>query len=91
LGQDWQAEDAGTLYPKRMETVDDEIRDLSFKFIEKAKTDGKPFFLWLNPIRMHIVTHLSDKYDALRTAQNGCKLVLKLINLPLLAVLNLGL
>jgi arylsulfatase A-like enzyme len=25
-------EDAGTLYPKRMETVDDEIRDLSFKF-----------------------------------------------------------
>ena len=38
-------EDAGTLYPKRMETVDDEIRDLSFKFIDKAKADGKPFFL----------------------------------------------
>ena len=52
-------EDAGTLYPKRMETVDDEIRDLSFKFIDKAKADGKPFFLWLNPTRMHIVTHLS--------------------------------
>ena len=54
-------EDAGTLYPKRMETVDDEIRDLSFKFIDKAKADGKPFFLWLNPTRMHIVTHLSDE------------------------------
>ena len=54
-------EDAGTLYPKRMETVDDEIRDLSFKFIDKAKADGKPFFLWLNPTRMHIVTHLSDR------------------------------
>ncbi|MFI3198885.1 MAG: arylsulfatase [Methylococcaceae bacterium] len=64
-------EDAGTLYPERMKTVDDEIRDLSFKFIEKAKADGKPFFLWLNPTRMHIVTHLSDKYEALRTAQNG--------------------
>ncbi|UOA09383.1 arylsulfatase [Methylobacter sp. S3L5C] len=64
-------EDAGTLYPKRMETVDDEIRDLSFKFMEKAKADGKPFFLWLNPTRMHIVTHLSEKYQALRTAQNG--------------------
>src|ERR1700704_5244838 len=45
-------EDAGTLYPKRMETVDDEIRDLSVKFIEKAKDDGKPSFLWLNPTRI---------------------------------------
>ena len=57
-------EDAGTLYPKRMETVDDEIRDLALKFIEKAKADNKPFFLWLNPTRMHIVTHLSPKYQA---------------------------
>ncbi len=64
-------EDAGTLYPKRMETVDDEIRDLSFKFIDKAKADGKPFFLWLNPTRMHIVTHLSPKYEALRNSTNG--------------------
>ena len=54
-------EDAGTLYPKRMETVDDEIRDLSIKFMEKAKSDNKPFFVWLNPTRMHIVTHLSPK------------------------------
>ena len=64
-------EDAGTLYPKRMETVDDEIRRLSFKFIDKAKADGKPFFLWLNPTRMHIVTHLSDKYQKMRNSKNG--------------------
>ena len=64
-------EDAGTLYPERMKTVDDEIRDKAIAFIDKAKADGKPFFLWLNPTRMHIVTHLSDKYQALRTAQNG--------------------
>ncbi len=64
-------EDAGTLYPKRMETVDDDIRDKAITFIEKAKADGKPFFLWLNPTRMHIVTHLSDKYQALRNAENG--------------------
>ena len=37
-------EDAGTLYPKRMETVDDEIRDLALTFIERAKADNKPFF-----------------------------------------------
>jgi len=67
-------EDAGTLYPKRMETVDDEIRDLSFKFLDKAKADGKPFFLWLNPTRMHIVTHLSPKYEALRNSSNGWSL-----------------
>ena len=64
-------EDAGTLYPKRMETVDDEIRDLALKFMDKAKADGKPFFLWLNPTRMHIVTHLSDKYEELRNSKNG--------------------
>ncbi|HVS37136.1 MAG TPA: arylsulfatase [Gemmataceae bacterium] len=64
-------EDAGTLYPKRMETVDDEIRDLAVKFMDKAKADGKPFFVWLNPTRMHIVTHLSPKYEALRNSENG--------------------
>jgi arylsulfatase A-like enzyme len=63
--------DAGTLYPKRMETVDDEIRDKALAFIDKAKADGKPFFVWLNPTRMHIVTHLSDKYQALRNSKNG--------------------
>jgi arylsulfatase A-like enzyme len=64
-------EDAGTLYPKRMETVDDEILALSLKFVDKAKADSKPFFLWLNPTRMHIVTHLSPKYKALQNDKNG--------------------
>src|SRR6202008_3924563 len=64
-------EDAGTLYPKRMETVDDEIRAPALKFIDKAKADNKPFFLWLNPTRMHVVTHLSPKYEAMRNSENG--------------------
>jgi arylsulfatase A-like enzyme len=64
-------EDAGPLYPKRMETVDDEIRDLALKFIDKAKADNKPFFLWLNPTRMHVITHLSEKYESLRNSENG--------------------
>jgi arylsulfatase len=64
-------EDAGTLYPKRMETVDDEIRDFATSFMTKAKQDNKPFFVWLNPTRMHIVTHLSPKYEGLRNAENG--------------------
>ena len=64
-------EDAGTLYPKRMETVDDEILSLSLKFVDKARADKKPFFLYLNPTRMHIVTHLSPKYEAMRNSENG--------------------
>src|SRR6201994_1266816 len=64
-------EDAGTLYPKRMETVDDEIRDMALKFIDRATADNKPFFVWLNPTRMHIVTHLSPKYQAMRNSKNG--------------------
>jgi len=64
-------EDAGELYPKRMETVDDEILGDSLKFMDKARKDGKPFFVWLNPTRMHVITHLSEKYEAMRTAENG--------------------
>ncbi len=64
-------EDAGQLCPKRMETVDNEIRDYALKFMDKAKADGKPFFVWLNPTRMHIVTHLSPKYEGMRNAENG--------------------
>jgi len=52
-----------------METVDDEIRDKALTFLDKAKADGKPFFLWLNPTRMHIVTHLSPKYEAMRNSR----------------------
>jgi arylsulfatase len=64
-------EDAGTLYPKRMETVDDEILEKTFVFIDKAKRENKPFFVWLNPTRMHVVTHLSEKYENMRNAENG--------------------
>ena len=64
-------EDAGTLYPDRMETVDEEIRDKTLAFIDKARAEDKPFFVWLNPTRMHVITHLSDKYEGMRNSQNG--------------------
>jgi len=66
-----KVEDAGELCPKRMETVDDEIRDEALKFLDKAKADNKPFFLWLNPTRMHVVTHLSPKYQGMRNSTNN--------------------
>ncbi len=64
-------QDDGELCPKRMETIDDEILANAMTFLDKSKADGKPFFLWLNPTRMHVVTHLSPKYEALRTPENG--------------------
>jgi arylsulfatase A-like enzyme len=63
--------DEGTLYPDRMKTVDEEILAHTFTFIDAAKASGKPFFCWLNPTRMHVVTHLSEKYESLRTSENG--------------------
>jgi len=64
-------EDAGELCPKRMETIDDEILANALAFVDKARKDNKPFFLWLNPTRMHVVTHLSEKYEKMRTPENG--------------------
>jgi len=64
-------EDAGPLYPKRMETVDDEILKFTLDFIDQAKQQNRPFFIWLNPTRMHVVTHLSEKYEKMRTPENG--------------------
>jgi arylsulfatase len=60
---------AGIKY--NMETVDDTIRDLSIAFMDKAKKDGKPFFVWMNPTRMHVTTHLSPKYEAMMNSENG--------------------
>ena len=36
-------EDAGTLYPKRMETVDDEILSNALDFVDKAKATASLF------------------------------------------------
>ena len=54
-----------------METVDEVVRDKALEFIDKARQQNKPFFVWLNPTRMHVVTHLSEKYEAMRTPENG--------------------
>ena len=52
------------------ETVDDHILALTLDFMEKAKKDDKPFFVWYNPTRMHVFTYLSPKYQAMMTPEN---------------------
>ena len=54
-------EDTGPLTRKRMETVDDETSDAAIDFIQKAKDEGKPFFVWWNGTRMHFRTHVKDE------------------------------
>jgi arylsulfatase A-like enzyme len=53
-----------------MQTIDEVIRDKALQFIDKAVSTGKPFFVWLNPTRMHVFTHLSEQYQKKRTAEN---------------------
>ena len=53
-------EDTGPLTRKRMETIDDEVMTKTLSFIDSAKKDKKPFFVWFNSTRMHIFTHLKD-------------------------------
>jgi arylsulfatase A-like enzyme len=59
---------AGVKY--NMETVDEDILDHTVKFIDKAEKDSKPFFVWLNPTRAHVISHLSPKYQAHLTPEN---------------------
>ena len=50
-----------------METVDDEFLARTLSFIEKSTKEGKPFFAWFNPTRMHIYTHLRPENRNLAT------------------------
>jgi arylsulfatase A-like enzyme len=71
-------EDAGPLPPHpmpgikyNMETVDWDFLAASTAWMDKAIAAKEPFFCWINPTRMHVVTHLSPKYEALRNSKNG--------------------
>ena len=67
--------DDGPLPPERMKTIDTVITDHTIKFMDKAQEEGKPFFVWHNPSRVHVFTHLSDHYESLRTSENGWTVV----------------
>jgi arylsulfatase len=59
--------DTGPLTRQRMETVDEEFGARTEDFIQRAVKDGKPFFAWHNPSRMHIYTHLKPASKNLAT------------------------
>jgi len=53
-------EDTGPLTRKRMETIDEEVMAKTMNFMDQAKKEKKPFFIWWNSTRMHIFTHLKE-------------------------------
>lgn len=55
-------EDTGQLSKERMETVDEEFMAASIDFIKRAQEDEKPYFVWFNPSRMHMYTHLKPEH-----------------------------
>ena len=59
--QNWQE---GRKAKYNMETFDEVLVETTKGFMDKAKKDGKPFFIWHNTTRMHVFTYLSPKYQA---------------------------
>lgn len=66
-----QPKDLGPLTVKRMETFDDEILARSVDFIERSAKAKEPFFLWHNPTRMHVYTHLKPESRHLATPHSS--------------------
>ena len=60
---DGRIEDTGPLTRKRMETVDREFADAALKFMDKAHSRDKPFFVWFNATRMHVWTRLAPQWE----------------------------
>jgi arylsulfatase len=54
-----------------MTTFDDVLVKASMEFMDKARKDGKPFFVWHNTTRMHVWTFLSKKYSSMQSSQTN--------------------
>jgi arylsulfatase len=55
--------DTGPLTRKRMETIDDETTQAAIDFMQRQVKADKPFFVWMNTTRMHVVTHVRPEYQ----------------------------
>jgi arylsulfatase A-like enzyme len=66
--QNWQQ---GRPAKYNMETFDEVLVQASNAFMDKAKRDGKPFFIWHNTARMHVWTFIPPQYQALMNYQSN--------------------
>ena len=70
--------DEGPLPPRpmpgiqyNMTTFDEVISENVIRFIDQSTAANRPFFVWMNPTRMHVETHLSPEYEGRRNGQDG--------------------
>ena len=54
-----------------MTTFDPVLVKASCDFMDKAKKDNKPFFVWHNTTRMHVWTFLSKKYSSMQNSKTN--------------------
>lgn len=54
-----------------MTTFDEVLVKSTSDFMDKAKKDGKPFFVWHNTTRMHVWTFLSPEYQAKMNSESN--------------------
>ncbi|MBS7738822.1 MAG: arylsulfatase [Chelatococcus sp.] len=66
--QNWQE---GRKAKYNMETFDEVLVQASSNFMDQAKKDNKPFFIWHNTTRMHVFTFLPPKYQAMMNYQSN--------------------
>lgn len=66
--QNWQK---GRPAKYNMETFDEELVQHTNGFMDKAKKDGKPFFIWHNTTRMHVFSYIPPKYQAMMNFESG--------------------
>ena len=67
--QNWQE---GRKAKYDMETFDERAgQGTAQDFMDKAKQDGKPFFIWHNTTRMHVFTYIPPKYQAMMNYQSN--------------------
>jgi len=66
--QNWQK---GRPAKYDMETFDEVLVQRTNGFMDKAKKDGKPFFIWHNTTRMHVFSYIPPKYQAMMNATNN--------------------
>jgi arylsulfatase A-like enzyme len=69
--QNWQE---GRKAKYDMETFDEVLVKSSCDFMDKAKKDGKPFFIWHNTTRMHVFTYLPPKYQKMMNYESNYNL-----------------
>jgi len=69
--QNWQK---GQPAKYDMETFDSVLVQHTNGFMDQAKKDGKPFFIWHNTTRMHVFTYLPPKYQAMMNYKSNYNL-----------------